>query len=489
MANGEWRRTILNAHAKRTYWKYYGRLAVVFVLVLAVCTESLPTQAFVLPSSGDQFSRLGAHAAQWGYQAPEPYYAERLLEYEAQGYQPAPDVWIDLAGTGYSGQYEADLEELTNIGGRAEPVLAWWEAGGEAWVEWTFDVPTAGLYNLGLEYYPLEGKRASIQRSLQIDGEYPFIEARRVAFDRTWEDAHPPVRDNQGHDIRPSQREAPRWRFQIIEDGQAMYREPYLFYLEPGPHTVRLGMIREPMAIARLSLFTPPDVPAYQAVRARYEEAGYQATKGILVKIEGEEAQYKSTPTLTRNYSPDPSAYPPAEGSFRLNVFGGWRWRRPAERASWRFSVPQDGLYKIGVKLWHGDWTHMPVFRAVTIDGEYPFDEMREVGFPYNWNWQLRTIGDPRTGEPYLIYLKAGEHTLEMRSVVGPPISRRCARCRTAVRRCPSASCPRRCGSSRTGPRADEGHGESNDPDGLLGLTRRCDLQRFDAVRRHQYFY
>jgi ABC-type glycerol-3-phosphate transport system substrate-binding protein len=392
----------------------------VSLLVLLLCAGSLPIQARVSVPDRDRVSRLGVDPAQWGYQEPEPYYAERLIEYENKGYAPAPGVWLDRAGVGYTAQYKANLDELSGVGGREEPILGWWEAEGDSWVEWTFDVPAAGLYNLGLEYYPLAGKRASIQRSLQIDGEYPFIEARRVAFDRIWEDAHPPVRDNQGNDIRPSQREAPRWRFQIVEDAEAMYRAPYLFYLEPGPHTVRLGMIREPLGIARLSLFTPPDVPSYDVARAGYEQAGYKPTQGITVVIEGEDAATKSTPTLTRNYSPDPSANPRAEGTFRLNVFGGWRWRRPAERASWRFTVPEDGLYKIGVKLWHGDWTHMPVFRSVTIDGEYPFDEMRDAAFPYDWNWQFRTLSDAQTDEPYLFYLEAGEHELEMRSMVGP---------------------------------------------------------------------
>jgi ABC-type glycerol-3-phosphate transport system substrate-binding protein len=99
---------------------------------------------------------------------------------------------------------------------------------------------------------------------------------------------------------------------------------------------------------------------------------------------------------------------------------GGWRWRRAAESASWRFTVPETGLYKIGIKRWHGDWSKMPVFRSITIDGQYPFDEMREVGFPYDWYWRLDTLSDPETGEPYLFYLTAGEHVLEMRSVVGP---------------------------------------------------------------------
>jgi ABC-type glycerol-3-phosphate transport system substrate-binding protein len=401
-------------------WKRRAQRSAPIALVLLLCAASLPAQARVPNLDTAQFSRLEANAMQWGYQAPEPYYAERLIEYQAQGYAPAPDVWIDLAGTDYAAQHKADLEERTGVGGREETVLAWQEAEGDSWVEWAFDVPVAGLYNLGIEYYPLQGKRASIQRDLQIDGQYPFIEARRLVFDRTWEDAHPPVRDNQGNDIRPPQREAPRWRFQAFEDGQAMYRAPYLFYLEPGQHTVRLGMIREPVAMARIHLFTPPDVQPYEVVRARYDALGYRPTEGIMVVIEGEEAEYKSTPTLTRNYSPNPSANPPAEGNFRLNVFGGWRWRRPAERASWRFTVPEDGLYQIGIKLWQGDWSHMPAFRALTIDGEVPFDEMHEVGFPYNWYWRLDTLSDPGTGQPYLFYLTAGEHELEMRSVVGP---------------------------------------------------------------------
>jgi ABC-type glycerol-3-phosphate transport system substrate-binding protein len=389
-------------------------------LVLLLCTGSFPVQAFLRPTRTEQFARLASHAAQWGYQAPEPYYAERLVEYETLGYAPTPDVWIDLAGVDYAAQGNADLEAVTGVGGREEPVLAWWEAEGDSWVEWTFDVPASGLYNLGIEYYPLQGKRASIQRDLQIDSAYPFIEARRLVFERTWVDAHPPARDNQGNDIRPSQREAPRWRFQILEDAQGMYRAPYLFYLEAGRHTVHLGMIREPMAIARVSLLSPPNVPAYEATRARYDELGHRPTQGVMVVVEGEEAEFKSAPTLTRNYSPNPSANPPAMGNFRLNVFGGWRWRRAGERATWRFTVPEDGLYKIGIKLWQGDWSKMPSYRALLIDGQYPFDEMREVKFPYKWSWRLDTLADPATGEPYLFYLAAGEHTLEMRAVVGP---------------------------------------------------------------------
>jgi ABC-type glycerol-3-phosphate transport system substrate-binding protein len=356
---------------------------------------------------------------QWGYQSPEPYYSEMLTAYETQAYTPSRGIQIDLAGGEYS-KANAILEVVNTLEGKSGDILVWEEGDGSGWVEWNVDIPVGGLYNLGIEYFPVPGKRASIQRDVQIDGKYPFIEARRLAFDRVWRDAHEVKRDNQGNDIRPSQIETPVWRFQIFEDAQAMYRAPYLFYLKAGTHVIRLGVIREPIAIRRLSIFSPPEVPTYNQVLAQYQEENYQPTEGIKIVVEGEDAEEKSTPTLTRNYSPNPAAYPPAEGNFRLNVFGGWRWRRPSEWATWRFTVPEDGLYKIGIKFWHGDWSKMPVFRSIKLDGKYPFDEMRDTGFLYDWNWQFNTLSDSESQEPYLFYLTAGEHVLEMRSIVGP---------------------------------------------------------------------
>ncbi len=392
----------------------------VFAALLLITQSALPGVASP-PHLGEPSIRLDSFPAQWGYQNPEPYYANVLSGYKARGYTSAQGVRLDRAGPDYSAQSDSTLTIEENLGGLQGAVLAWYEGQtGTGWVEWAFDVPSAGLYNLAIEYYPLPGKRASIQRDLQIDGQYPFIEARRLSFDRTWKDAHPPARDNQGNDIRPSQVEAPQWRFQLFEDALAMYREPYLFYLEQGKHTVRLGYIQEPAAIARISLLSPPAVPSYQQAQAEYRAQGYLPAGGAQIVLQAEEAEEKSTPTLTRNYSPDPSAYPPAEGVFRLNVFGGWRWRRAGEWATWRFTVRQSGLYQIGVKRWHGDWSKMPAFRSIKIDGQYPFDELREVGFPYNWYWNLDTLSDPQTHQPYLVYLAAGEHVLEMRSVVGP---------------------------------------------------------------------
>jgi ABC-type glycerol-3-phosphate transport system substrate-binding protein len=404
----------------RSSGNIWSRLALSVLIGIMLCVQSLPLNVQARALAENQGDGLLTNMAQEGYAAPEPYYSQRLLEYAANGYLPAQGVRIDLPASNFSTQNNAEVKVLNELGGKPAPILDWEEGDGTGWLEWTFDVPKSGLYNLGWEYYPLPGKRASIQRSLMIDGTYPFLEARRLSFDRNWKDAHAPNRDNQGNDIRPSQVEVPLWRFEIFEDAQAMYRAPYLFYLEAGSHSVRMQVIREPVAISRISLFSPPEVLPYTQVKQQYEQLGYKPASGQLVVVQAEEAEYKSTPTLTRNYSPNPAAYPEAEGNFRLNVFGGWRWRRAGETASWRFNVPETGLYTISFKRWHGDWSRMPVFRSLMIDGQYPFDEMREARFPYDWYWRMDTLSDRDTNEPYLFYLTKGEHVMELRSVVGP---------------------------------------------------------------------
>ena len=58
-------------------------------------------------------------------------------------------------------------------------------------VTWTFDLRAAGitgtgLYNIALDYYPIYGKSAAIEREFYINGEAPFAEARALALSKIW---------------------------------------------------------------------------------------------------------------------------------------------------------------------------------------------------------------------------------------------------------------------------------------------------------------
>lgn len=57
-------------------------------------------------------------------------------------------------------------------------------------VGWKVEVPKTGKYMISIEYYPVEGKSSSIERTLYIDGKVPFYEARFLTCTKVWADEY-----------------------------------------------------------------------------------------------------------------------------------------------------------------------------------------------------------------------------------------------------------------------------------------------------------
>ncbi len=346
----------------------------------------------------------------------EPLYHEAYATWQEEGLRPVDGVHIELDGgafVSYDGEVEPEV--VSEFEGRTGRILLWEEE--EAVATWHVEVPEDGLYILGMEYHPLPGKRASAMRDIRINGEYQFNEARRLHFERTWRDGGKPTRDNQGNDIRPTQVEAPEWRFKHVGDPEGMYRDPFFFALRKGVNEITLHATREPIAIRKIVVESLELPPTYEEVLATYRESGYQEVNDVQIKIQAEDSYRKSDPTVRAQFGTDPLVEPPSDGFYRLNEFGGWAWRKGGQTASWKFTVPESGLYKIGIKGYQS-FRNLPAVREVKIDGEIPFRELMEVQFPYSRQWQMVQLGN-KEGEPYLIYLEEGEHVLEMEVKVG----------------------------------------------------------------------
>ena len=346
----------------------------------------------------------------------EPLYAEVLPVWEQSGLLPVSDVLVEIAGGDFI-THEGNTEPVvvSEFEGRTGKILLWQEE--EDTYHWQVEVPETGLYWIGIEYYPLPGKRASAMRDVRINGVYPFSEARRLSFERTWRDSGPPGRDNQGNDVRPRQIEVPQWNFKYFEDPEGLQIDPFYFPLEAGVNTITIHSIREPIALRRIVVRSAERLPTYAEVARMYAEKGYQEVKDVAIKIDAERPILKSDPTIRAEFGFDPLSDPPSDGYWRLNEFGGWRWRKGGQWATWSFTVPKSGLYKIGIKSIQ-NWRHVPSTRKVLIDGVVPFEEMKKVTFKYDRYWGIRTLADDE-GNPYLFYLEEGEHTITLEVKVG----------------------------------------------------------------------
>lgn len=286
-------------------------------------------------------------------------------------------------------------------------------------IYWDVDVPEDGLYHIGLRYYPVEGNSSSIEREILIDGEAPFEEAKRLVFSRVWRNTLSEVkRDSRGNDLRPRQVESPEWQEAVLRDTEGYYKESFSFYLSKGKHIITLVSLREPMVIDYLKLFQEEEIPSYADLEHTYEEQGFKKTNDVFVKIQGESAMLKSSPSLyPLNDRSSPSTQPYHVSKIRMNTIGGVNWKIPGQWITWEFDIPEDGLYEFGVRYKQNLARGINVVRKFYIDDQIPFKEAETIPFQYDGAWQITQPG--QQDNPYLYYLTKGKHRMKLEVTMG----------------------------------------------------------------------
>ncbi|WP_200965339.1 extracellular solute-binding protein [Insulibacter thermoxylanivorax] len=285
-------------------------------------------------------------------------------------------------------------------------------------ISWRVPIEEAGLYQIRIHYFPMEGKSAAIERELRINSEIPFTGAEILLFDRVWDNRDPEIkRDDRGNDLRPRQVENPRWMLASFKDSDHYIEEPYYFYFDKGEQIITLVSLREPMAIDYIELYQEEAVPSYQEVKAMYEAQGLKPVQNQFIKVQGEAAIAKSSPTLYPiSDRSSPSVEPYHVSKIRMNAIGGQNWRLPGQWIEWEIEVPEDGLYQIALKRKQDQLRGVYATRSLMIDGKHPFEEMKRIRFNYNAKWQMDVLGGD---EPYLFYLTKGKHRIRMTVTLG----------------------------------------------------------------------
>ncbi len=358
-----------------------------------------------------------------------PGYSE-YLEAHAGAARPQQEITVDAGSYSCYMENDADVtpEIYSDYEGMTGDALLTTES---AYVEYQVDVPESGLYELALEYYPVEGKNSEIQRSIFVDGVLPYGELSLVEFPRIWstdiaqasfEDGIYDVewaRDIQGNDRKPTAIEIPEWTVANCYDNNGYITEPLSLYLEQGVHTITINSQREPMLLRRLILSNSASVQSYAEVKAAWDAQGVQPTSGQNVMIQAENATKTSSQMLyPKQDQSSPAVSPSSAKALLNNSIGGESWSDAGQWIEWEFSVPESGYYEISMFDKQSFMRGIYVSRKISIDGVVPFAEMSDYGFTYASNWRMDTLEDAE-GNPYQFYLEAGTHTLRMEVVLG----------------------------------------------------------------------
>lgn len=352
-----------------------------------------------------QINEITAYIREIGYQ-----------DYLAQYPDYRPDTEIIITATEYSST-DMDLVVAEELSEYEDQVLITGEVG---YVEWEITVEHAGLYNLAMMYLPIEGRGVDIERDLWINGERPFDNAQYFKFSRIWGDDGELIVDSMGNEIRPRQIEKPAWIEAPFTDYLGYIQDPYLFYFNEGANTIRLVSRMEPMAIAYLKLYQHQMPKTYMQVQQEYVEQGYNEVRDITRKIQGQDSNIRSTPTVFAiSDHGDPTVEPYHHAEIRLNSIGGYRWSQPGQWIAWEVDVPVSGLYKVAFKAKQDEKIGAFSSRRLYVNNEIPFLEASEFRIQYSPTYQMNVLADPDTNEPYLIYLPAGKNEIRLEVVLG----------------------------------------------------------------------
>ncbi len=140
--------------------------------------------------------------------------AKKSLRFEAEDYEKvyeksASSILIASDSDSTMSPLATTSKKFNGIGGNT------WKSDGDS-ITWKFYVEEAGLYKLALRSVQNANSGMPSHRRIEIDGKIPFAEMAEYLFEYD-----------------------PKWQTKTVANG----KEPYLFYLDEGEHTLTMSAV------------------------------------------------------------------------------------------------------------------------------------------------------------------------------------------------------------------------------------------------------
>ncbi len=404
---------------------YTRRLAAGLLSFIVMCGSSVSAvEAF---AAEDYVSEETLAAMKEDYYNIEILDAEQLTYsdyYDLYSGEKRPSQEIAVRGVDYVSAENGDFSKGSygSDDDTRDDVLLWESADGT--VTYDISVPETGIYCVNMTYFPMISNSTNIELSMQIDGETPYDTASRITLSRVWINEKDIYTDSRGNQVRPSQIQKGMWQSSDFGDVDGLFNEPLFFYLEAGDHEVSFTSEKAQLAIESFRFYTPEELPTYdEYVKSVDASVSVEATPSNIFRIEGESAVYKSDSTLYPTY--DNTNYLVSPSNPRkvvYNTLGSGNWKKALQTVTWTIKaedIKNDGWYKLSIKSRQDQMRGFYSNRRIYIDGEVICEELDQVRFFYDTDWN--TVS-PKTadGDYIYVYLTADrDHTLSMEAIPG----------------------------------------------------------------------
>lgn len=314
--------------------------------------------------------------------------------------------WLSESGAAAQG-------EVITLGG--DTAATGKDENSREYTEWQVTPAVSSRYYIKLTYKIKDETRDNVEVGISVDNKYQYKELEQVKLEREYYDVTEPTEDYKGNQVRPEQAESRNSICNYLYDYAYEYSEPLSVALTAGnTHKLRITSLLCSAEIGKAELVPTGNIATYKEWLAAKKQSGAKEAGGT-VFLEGEDYSLKSATTvypISDNKSAATSPQKP--GKVLLNTVGGYHWNSVGQYIIWKINAPEDGLYKVCMRVRQNTAPGQTSSRALYINGDIPYEEAKAFSFKYDASWQTVTLGDGM-----YVYLNKGENEIKLQNTLG----------------------------------------------------------------------
>ena len=230
----------------------------------------------------------------------------------------------------------------------------------------------------------------------------PFLWADDITRIRT---------DRYGNEVLPEQYQLP-CAASFLKEYESFSGIPLSFDLPDGEVEITVRPQNQGLLLYGIYAVAPRPDRSYSDYLSTLQNAN--AYSGAYLTIQGEDYRAKSDSSIRGTNVPNPSVSPASPYVKLINATADESNKQMGQKLYYEVEAPEDGIYFLSFKYSQPKKTGGCAYRTIEIDGNVPYAELRDVGFPYTGinTYQIETL---KTG----VYLTRGVHLICLEVTAG----------------------------------------------------------------------
>ena len=247
--------------------------------------------------------------------------------------------------------------------------------------------------------------------TLMLDGEIPYAECASLTLDSRWTMSGEFEKDRYGNEVVSMPAKDYGTLTCRMMGKAGLYSRGMGLLLTAGEHEITI--------LCREGPFELSGVTMAPGIRPAAESTGGSMAGHSIISIQAEKVPARNNPNIRPAADYDIRLTPYSDREKVINYIEDVSYRYAADELIYEFTAETEGDYALALRMRQTELPNFPVFRTFYIDGRIPSAAFMDAAFSYCLNFENQTVTD-ENGEPALIHLTAGPHTLTIQTSVDP---------------------------------------------------------------------